>query len=48
MKKRMLLTVNEDDEVLIKKTAIQDKRRIGDLCAIAVAEYSKNKGFSNE
>ena len=48
MKKRMLLTVNEEDMELIKQTAIKDKRRIGDCCAIAVAEYSKNKGFTNE
>ena len=48
MRKRLLLTVNEEDMELIKQTAIQDKRRIGDLCAIAVTEYSKSKGFSNE
>ena len=44
----MLLTVNEEDLDLIKQTATRDKRRIGDVCAIAVAEYSKNKGFENE
>jgi len=45
MKKRMLLTVDEEDFELIRKVAKADKRLIGAFVGVAAKEYGIKRGL---
>ena len=47
MKKRMLLTVEEEDFELIRKVAKTDKRLIGAFVGVAAREYAEKRGLIN-